>query len=202
MSTEISLAGWPLVLRLDPVVEKLTDRQFFEFCRINRDWRIERTSQGEVLAMPPAGGESGRRGALLIRRLGNWAEADGTGVVFDSSTGFRLPSGAIRSPDAAWVRRERWESLAAEDREDFLPLCPDFVVELRSRTDRLAAIQEKMQEYLANGAQLGWLIDPTQRKVYVYRPGQEFETHANPAAISGEPVLKSFTLELREIWTD
>jgi Uma2 family endonuclease len=179
----------------------MTDEEFFDFCQMNREWRIERTAEGELIIMPPAGGETGKRNSQLNRLLGNWAEEDGGGVVFDSSTGFELPNGAKRSPDAAWVRRSRWEALTPEQRRKFPPLCPDFVVELRSRSDPLEPLQEKLEEYLANGAELGWLIDPEERKVYVYRPGAEPVCLDSPDRIAGDPVLPGFVLDLRRIWT-
>ena len=185
---------------LDARALGLTDEQFFLLCQANRDLRLEMTSEGEIVIMPPTGTDTGRRNAKLTQRLCNWAEVDGTGECFDSSTVFTLPNGAKRSPDASWVRRERYEALTTEEREVFAPLCPDFVAELRSKTDRLAALKEKLAEYVANGAQLGWLIDPPERKVYVYRPGAEVEALDAPETVAGDPVLPGFTLELREIW--
>lgn len=189
----------PLVVQLRPVVE-MTEDQFFEFCQLNRDLRIERNAKGELIIMPPTGGQTGQRNVEITIQLGQWAKRDGTGVTFDSSTGFRLPGGAVRSPDGSWVRRSRLESLTDEQRRKFVPLCPEFVIELRSPTDSLSATREKMQEYLENGAQLGWLIDPEQRRVYVYRPGAPAEELDGPDTISGDPVLAGFTLDLREVW--
>ncbi len=150
--------------------------------------------------MPPAGSETGRRNNKLAVRVGTWAEADGTGVAFDSSAGFILPNGAIRSPDASWVKKERWEALSKNQQEGFAPLCPDFVVELRSPTDRLVDLHSKMQEYIDNGAHLGWLIDPIDKRAYVYRPGQPVESLDNPATLSGDPVLPGFVLPVHELW--
>jgi Uma2 family endonuclease len=189
----------PLLLRLAPVIE-MSDRQFFELCQLNRDLRIERTSQGDLMIMPPTGGETGRMNFELTSLFSYWVHADGTGVGFDSSTGFTLPNGAKRSPDLAWIKRSRWEALTQEQREEFPPLCPDFVLELRSPSDALATVQAKMREYLDNGAQLGWLIDPIEKKVYVYRPQVPVECLDNPATISGEPVLPGFILELGKVW--
>jgi len=189
----------PLVLRLEPVID-MSDVQFFEICQLNRDLRLERTSQGDLVIMPPTGGETGRTNFKLTQVFGNWVDADGTGVGFDSSTGFTLPNGATRSPDLAWVRRERWEALTPEQRQQFPPLCPDFVLELRSPSDALKYVQAKMQEYLDNGAQLGWLIDPVAKKVYVYRPQVPVECLDNPQTLSGDPVLPGFVLELCEVW--
>ena len=198
-NAQILAEGFPIIMYLRPVVE-MTDDQFFEFCQINRDLRIERAAQGELLIMPPTGGETGERNAEISMQLRLWAKRDGTGTTFDSSSGFILPNGATRSPDAAWITRSRLTALSAEQRKKFLPLCPDFVVELRSPTDNLTALQAKMQEYLDNGAQLGWLIDPEQRRVYVYRPQIPAEILENPETISGDPILSGFTLDLREIW--
>lgn len=201
MSVESSLASaWPVVLQLGPVTHKMTDHEFFEFCQLNRDWQIEQTSEGDLIIMPPTTGTTGKANASLTMLLGVWAEADGKGVVFDSSSGFRLPNGATRSPDSAWVRRERWEALTRQQQEEFPPLCPDFVVELRSPSDTLRALQSKMEEYLANGASLGWLIDPIEKKVHVYRPAAEACCLDHPAAVSGDPVLPGFVLELPRLW--
>ncbi len=188
-----------LVLNLEPALH-MTEDQFFELCQINRDLRIERNAFGELIIMPPAGGETGKQNAEIAIQLGVWAKRDGEGTTFDSSTGFRLPNGAVRSPDAAWVRHTRWEGLTPEERKKFIPLCPDFVIELRSPTDSLSALQEKMRDYLDNGAQLGWLIDPEQRRVYVYRPQAPVQVLENPEAVSGDPVLAGFALDMREIW--
>ena len=190
----------PLVLHFEAVLRKLDDDDFFEFCQANRDVRIERTKNGDLIIMPPTGGKTGGRNFYLTAKFGVWVEADGTGKGFDSSTGFTLPNGAERSPDVAWVRRERWDALTAKEQERFPPLCPDFVVELRSRTDSLAALQQKMQEYIENGAQLGWLIDPAARKVYLYRPGAPVEQLDNPEHISGDPLLPGFVLNLAPLW--
>jgi Uma2 family endonuclease len=189
----------PLVLRLTPVIG-MSDEQFFELCQLNRDLRLERTSQGDLVIMPPTGGETGRTNFELTVLFGHWVHADGSGVGFDSSTGFTLPNGAKRSPDLAWVKRTRWEALTPEQRKVFAPLCPDFVLELRSPSDALEYVQAKMQEYLDNGARLGWLIDPIERKVYIYRPQAPVECLDNPQAISGEPVLPGFVLELGRVW--
>jgi len=190
----------PLVLHFGQFLQQMSDDEFFEFCQRHPDLRLERTSEGDLIIMPPTGGETGRRNFTLAGLFFNWVEADGTGEGFDSSTIFKLPNGAERSPDVAWVRRERWEALTPEERRKFPPLCPDFVIELRSDTDRLRTLQEKMQEYLDNGAQLGWLLDPLERKVWVYRPGAEVRCFNHPARVSGEPVLPGFVLQLERIW--
>ena len=189
----------PLVLHFRPAV-KMTEDQFFEFCQINRFWRIERTAQEDILIMSPVGGEGSSRNAGLSAQLWAWAEQDGTGVAFESSAGFTLPNGATRSPDAAWVRKSRLRNVSAEQKEKFLPLCPDFVVELRSATDRLPTLKAKMQEYIENGALLGWLIDPRPRQVYVFRPHTEAERLEEPDTLSGAPELPGFVLDLRRIW--
>ena len=201
MSTDVRFAEpQPVILHLGPILQKVSDQEFFEFCQLNPDWRIERTSEGELVVMPPTGGRTGRRNFTLVGAFGVWVEADGTGIGFDSSTGFTLPNGAKRSPDLAWVKRARWEALTAEEQEEFPPLCPDFVVELRSRSDTLGTLQEKMEEYIANGAQLGWLIDPREKKVYVYRPHTEVCCLDDPETVSGEPVLPGFALHVRKLW--
>jgi Uma2 family endonuclease len=182
------------------VLPQLTSEQLFELCRANPELRVERTSQGEIVIMPPTGGETGHRNAAILTQLTNWAWADGTGVTFDSSTGFDLPDGATRSPDAAWVRKSRLRDLTDEQKEKFLPLCPDFVVELRSPSDPLPPLLEKMREYVANGAELGWLLDARRRKVFVFRPGAPAEELDNPESLSGEPLLPGFSLQLARVW--
>lgn len=189
-----------VALRLGPLTAKITDDDFFEFCQLNRGWRIERTSNGEVIAMPPVGGSSGNVAFNLGGAFWAWAESDGSGVGFSPSTGFILPNGAERSPDLAWVVRSRWDALTPEQQERFPPLCPDFVAEIRSRTDSLADLQAKMVEYLDNGARLGWLIDPRERTVYVYRPGVPVERIENPATVSGDPVLPGCVLPIERLW--
>ncbi len=189
----------PLLVHLQPVLE-MTEDQFFDFCQINRDLRIERNAMGELIIMPPTGGEIGERNAEINMQLRQWAKRDGAGTTFDSSTGFRLPNKAVRSPDGSWVSKARLEPLTGEQRRKFIPLCPDFVIELRSPTDSLSVTQDKMQEYLDNGAQLGWLIDPQRKQVDLYRPGVQVEVLKNPQAVSGDPILSGFTLDLQEIW--
>ncbi|MGE0679874.1 MAG: Uma2 family endonuclease [Candidatus Binatia bacterium] len=188
-------------LQLRPVVNMSHD-EFFEFCQLNRKLRIERTAEGNLIIMPPAGGETGHQNILIATFLTNWALQDDTGVAFDSSTGFTLPNGATRSPDAAWVRRTRLASLTPAQKKKFLPLCPDFVIELRSPSDNLKTVQEKMQEYIANGAQLGFLLDPLERRVYLYRPGAPVVCLENPTTVSGDPELSGFTLDLTRIWEE
>ena len=190
----------PLILHLGPLLRKMSDHEFFEFCQLNQDLRIERTSEGDLIIMPPTGGETGRHNFILTVIFGEWVARDGTGIGFDSSTGFTLPNGAKRSPDLAWVKRARWESLTEAEQEEFPPLCPDFVVELRSRSDALETLQAKMQEYLTNGAQLGWLLDPHEKKIYIYRPSAEVCCLEDPETLSGEPVLPGFVMDLRWLW--
>lgn len=179
----------------------VTPKQFEELAAANPDLRLERTAQGELIVNPPTGGESGQRNFSLTGQLSKWFEAnEDLGEGFDSSTGFILPNGATRSPDASWVSRQRWEALSTHQRRGFVPLCPDFVVELRSETDSLAKLQEKMQEYLDNGARVGWLIDPQNQRVAIYRPGQEIQVLEHPIELSAEEVLPGFVLNLRRIW--
>ena len=182
-----------------PAAVKLTDEQFYQLSLANRDLRLERTASGEVIVMPPTGGGTGKRNSDLNIQLGLWNRETKLGFVFDSSTGFKLPNGATRSPDAAWVKRDRWDSLTLEQQEQFPPLCPDFVVELQSPSDALADARLKMQEYLENGVQLGWLIAPKIRQVEIYRPNRELEIVQSPAILSGEEVLTGFVLDLTEI---
>jgi Uma2 family endonuclease len=187
-----------LVLNLQPTLQ-LTEEEFEQICRVNRDLRLERTAKGELIVMPPTGGETGRRNLGLAAQLWNWSQSNSLGIAFDSSTGFTLPNGAIRSPDASWVALERWQALTPLQRRKFIPLCPDFAIELLSPTDELRDTQAKMQEYLANGLRLGWLINPDSKQVEIYRPGQPVEILQNPASLSGENVLPGFALNLSGI---
>ena len=195
----VSPEGAVVSLKLRPVVS-LNDEQFFEFCQLNRDLRIERTAGGGITVMPPTGGDTSDRNAEITMQLRLWAKQDGRGVAFDSSGGFVLPNRAILSPDASWVARGRLDDLTSEQRAKFLPLCPDFVIELRSPSDGLAVLQEKMQEFVANGARLGWLIDPRERQVSVYRPASPVRVLRQPETVSGEPLLPGFSLEMSAIW--
>ncbi|WP_341526457.1 Uma2 family endonuclease [Nostoc sp. UHCC 0302] len=184
-----------VVLNLDPIVH-LTDEQFYQLCMANKDLNLEQSATGELIIVPPVGGESGNQEANLITDLNIWNRQTKLGIVFSSSTIFRLPNGAKRSPDAAWVKLERWEALTAEERKKFPPLTPDFVIELRSQSDRLKPLQDKMQEYLENGLRLGWLINSQDTQVEIYRPGQPVEVIQTPALFSGEEVLPGFELQL------
>ena len=190
----------PPVVQLNFESIRLTDEQFYQLCKDNPEARLELTADGELIAMPPTGAETGARNMKLSHRLQSWSEKDGRGIAFDSSTGFALPNGAKRSPDASWLSVERWDPLSDEEQEGFAPLCPDFVVELRSPTDRLRILKRKMAEYIDNGAGLGWLIDPVEKCVHVYRSGHPDECLENPAEVSGEPILPGFTLRLKDIW--
>ncbi len=189
----------PIVLKLSPLIE-LTEEQFAQFCGLNSELHIERTATGELEIMAPAIGFTGGKELEIARQLGNWTRQDGSGAAFGPSMGYTLPNGAIRSPDASWIPRSRREELTPEDHNRFIPICPDFVIELRSDTDRLNTLQAKMEEYIQNGARLGWLIDPRNRRVYIYRPEAEVEMLENPGSVSGAPILPGFTLELTEIW--
>lgn len=161
--------------------------------------KFERTAIGELVIMSPTGGETGDRNRKFTQRLGNWTDADNTGLSFDSSTGFKLPNGAERSPDAAWVSLDRWEALTPEQRRKFPPLAPDFVVELRSATDDLDTLQAKLREYIDNGVRLGWLLNPQDQQVEIYRPGQAVEVLQSPNRLLGETVLPGFILDLSHI---
>ena len=183
-----------------PQTWKMSQEQFAELAQINQDVRLELTAKGELIIMPPTGGETGNRNFDLTGQIWLWNSQKRLGKAFDSSTGFVLPNGANRSPDASWIRMERWEALTPEQRKKLLPLCPDFAVELVSESDRLSKTQEKMQEYLENGLRLGWLIEPKNKIVEIYRPNQAVEVLEFPLTLSGEDVLPDFTLSLAEIW--
>jgi Uma2 family endonuclease len=178
----------------------MTREEFYEFCLANRDLRIERTATGEVIVMPPAFSDTGNRNFNLAVQLGIWAEKDGTGLGFDSSAGFTLPNGATRSPDASWIRAEKWNTLTEVEKASFAPICPDFVIELRSKSDTLKGLQAKMEEYIENGVSLGWLIDRKNRTVHIYRLNQEPQILENPESISGDPELFGFQLPMTKIW--
>lgn len=188
-----------LPIRLRPA-RRLSDDALFELCQRNRDLKIERTSNGEIVVARPAGGETGRRNFELIGQLGAWVHRDGTGVGFDSSTGFLLPNGAERSPDMAWVKRSRWAELSAIQRKRFVPLCPDFVMELKSPSESIDELKAKMVEYQRCGAALGWLIDPDAARVWVYRPGHRPRLFRRPRTLAGDPVLRGLVIDLQPIW--
>lgn len=186
-----------ITLNLDPLTH-LTSEQFYALCMANRDVMMERSPNGELIIMSPIGGISGEREADYIFELVRWNRQTGLGVVFSSSTIFSLPGGGDRSPDAAWVTRDRWAALTTEEQEKFPPLCPDFVIELRSRTDRFRPLQDKMQEYLDSGLRLGWLINPQDQTVEIYRFGQSVDIQPFPVHLSGEEVLPEFTMRVNE----
>ncbi len=177
----------------------LTDAQFWQLCQQNREYRFEMNDRGDLIIMSPTGSDTGRRNIKITTQLEIWNSKYKLGIAFDSSTGFKLPNGAKRSPDASWIELTRWNSLTTEEQEQFAPICPDFVVELRSKTDGLKPLQEKMQEYLDNGAKLGWLIDRQNQQVEIYRCNQQVEIMKAPSSLSGEKVLPNFTLDLTEI---
>ena len=181
---------------------QVTPTQFEALAMANRDLRLERSATGDLIVNPPTGWETGERNLSLTGQLYRWYEEhDNLGKAFDSSTGFTLPNGAIRSPDASWLSRERWETISPDDKGTFALICPDFVVELRSASDSLQSLRAKMQEYLDNGAKLGWLIDPQHRQVEIYRQGQPVETVVDPAELSGDSLLPGFVLNLRRIFS-
>ena len=188
-----------LTLNLHSAIE-LTDERLEQICQSNRDLRFERTSNGELVVMSPAGSETGRQNMGLSGQLWLWNRQVRLGVGFDSSAGFKLPNGAIPSPDASWIKQERWDTLNASQKRKFAPICPDFVVELCSKSDRLVEVQAKMQEYLDNGTRLGWLIDPESKQVQIYRQNQTIEVQNAPNSLSGEDILPGFELDLQEIW--
>ena len=188
-----------ITLDLNPII-KLTEEQFYQLCQENSDLKLERNAKGELIVMPPTGGETGKSNSNVNLQLGVWNEQTQLGEVFDSSTGFTLPNKANRSPDASWVEKSRWEALTPEQREKFIPLCPDFVIEILSPSDSLSKTQEKMQEYIDNGCRLGWLIKRKKQEVEIYRPGKEAELLKSPQTLSGEDVLPGFTLNLQRIW--
>ena len=188
-----------ITLELQPIIN-LTDEQYYQLCRNNPDIKLERNAKGQLIVMPPTGGNTGRRNLKISGQLAVWEEQNpDLGVAFDSSTEFKLPRGGDRSPDAAWVKMERWEALTEEEQDTFPPICPDFVIELRSPSDRLALLQAKMQEYIDSGLRLGWLIDPKTRQVEIYRPNQDVELLENPLALSGEDVLPGFVLDISAV---
>lgn len=187
------------VLQFSPFIE-MSDEQFFDFCQVNRDLRIERNAEGEIIIMPPTGWETGDKNSEINYQLREWTKQDGRGKCADSSAGYKMPNGAIMSPDASWISNERLEKVSPDKRKKYLPLAPDFVIELRSESDSLSKLKEKMQEYIENGVSLGWLIDPVNKRVYIYHPNSEIEILENPTGISGVGILQEFTLNLKEIF--
>ncbi len=190
----------PPVLELNVQSVRLTDEQFERLCWDNPDLRFELTSRGELIIMPPTSLKTGWRNSILTQRLTEWAQKDGSGLSFDSSTLFTLPDGSKRSPDASWIRRERVEKLSPEEQDRFAMIAPDFVIELRSPSDRWSMLEEKMLDYMSNGVRLALLIDPMAHRVFIYRPDKPVETLENPESVSCEPELPGFTLNGQEIW--
>ena len=186
-------------IRLKINTKAWTDDEYFDFCQQNQDLRIETTKDGDLIIMPPTGAETSVKTSEIIIQLGIWARINKKGKVFDSNTEFKLPSGAKKSPDASWILKDRYNALTKNEREGFPPICPDFVVELRSKSDRLKPIQDKMAEFIENGVRLGWLIDPYKKQVHIYRKNGEIEILENPKTVSGEDVLEGFELDLEEI---
>lgn len=199
---QIPSTSQPLEVDLSAIVPKtnMSDEQFYEFCRTNQNLRIERLATGEVIVMPPAFSDTGNRNAKILYQVMAWAEKDGTGETFDSSTGFTLPNGSTKSPDVSWIRLERWEQLSDDQKASFAPICPDFVVELRSSSDSLQRLQEKMVEYLENGVQLGLLVDRKNQTVHLYRPRRSPEILENPDIVNCAPELAGFALKMTRIW--
>jgi Uma2 family endonuclease len=189
-----------VALKLRPTLQ-LTDAVFEQLCRQNPDLRLERTAQGELIAMAPAGSETGYQNLSLSAQLWQWNQQTKLGLTFDSSAGFTLPNSAIRSPDAAWITQSRWNALTPEQRRRFAPLCPDFVLELKSPSDELSTLQAKLQEYIDNGAKLGWLVDPDACQVYCYCPGQTLQVYDRPENLSGDPILPNFRMDFTLIWS-
>lgn len=199
--TQIAVRSEPVPINLEVgSALRLSDERLFQLCARNPELRIERTGEGDLIVMTPTGGESSHRNLRISTALALWADEDGTGTAFDSSAGFLLPNGAMRSPDASWVLNSRLAKLRPEQKRGFIPLCPDFVVELKPPTDRLPDLQAKMEEYRANGLRLGWLIDPEAQRVHVYRPGREVESMDRPNELRGDPELRSLLVDSRRIW--
>ena len=192
----------PIKVNLSSIVPppKMTEELFYAFCQVNRDLRIERSAAGEVIIMPPACSDTGNRNLRIAQQLANWADQDGTGEVFDSSAGFTLPNGAVRSPDVAWVRLDRWHRLSNQQKASFAPICPDFVIELRSASDPLSSLQEKMQEYRDSGVRLGIMIDRQSKSVYCYRSMASVEILEYPSEVNCSPELNGFSLKMQRIW--
>jgi Uma2 family endonuclease len=188
-----------LTLNLNSVI-KLTREQFYQLCQENPALKLERNAQGELIIMPPTGGETGKSNSTINAQIWFWNDQNHLGEVFDSSTGFTLPSGADRSPDVSWVEKSRWDTLTKEQKEKFVPLCPDFVIEILSPNDSLKQTQNKMQEYIENGCRLGWLINRKKQEVEIYRPKEGVEVVKSPQTLDGESVLPGFVLNMQRIW--
>lgn len=189
----------PLIIP-ESVKLTVTHEQFIELAIANSELNLERAATGELIVMPPTGSETGQKNSDINGQLWLWNRQTKLGKTFDSSTGFHLPNGADRSPDAAWIRQERWDQLSSEQKQTFAPISPDFVLELRSKTDSLESLQKKMQEYINNGVRLGWLIDRKRQVVEIYRQNQQIEILEQPMSLSGEDILPGFILDLTEVW--
>ena len=198
----VSVVEMETTLKFDfgSVLKRMSDEEFLEFSRRNEGWRVEMNKDGDLEIMPGTGGKTGRRNNRISRRLDEWAEKEGGGVTFNSETVFNLKNGARRMPDASWLSNEKWNSLSETEQEKPIPFAPDFALELRSPSDSIKKLQAKMREYIENGVQIGWLIDPNTKRVYIYRPNAQTEVLENPKEVSGEPLLKGFVLNLQEIW--
>ena len=198
LQSETMKPSMNLLLNVESV--GLTPDQFYRLCSDNPELRLELTARKEIVIMPPAGPESGAWNFNVNTQLGEWIKKDGRGIGFDSSAGFTLPNGAVRAPDAAWVLREKWDALTKEERMKFAPVVPNFVIEIRSQSEALRQQKSKMEEYLAAGAELGWLIDPFDRKVHIYRQSEQPKVLEDPASVSGDPELPGFVLDLTQVW--
>jgi Uma2 family endonuclease len=197
MNLALSQSELPVCLRFE---RPMTDEEFLRFCAANEPMRVEREANGEIVVMSPAGFGTGRINSRITRCLDEWAEADGRGAVTDSNAGYALPDGSVRAPDAAWISMRRLESLSEEQKTGFPPVCPEFVIELRSPSDKLPDLQEKMKQWIANGVEVGWLIDPKEKSVTIYRPGEQPEVLAQPTSVQGTGPIAGFELVLARIW--
>jgi Uma2 family endonuclease len=194
-----ALTEMPLPLRFRPE-KPMSDEDLMRFSAANDALRVERDANGEILVMTPAGSKTSRMNSRITRLLDEWAETDGRGIAFDSNGGFNLPDGSVRAADAAWVHKSRWDALSDADQARFSPICPDFIIELRSPNDSLTELKQKMEQWLANGVQLGWLIDPEDKTVSIYRPGEQPEILAHPTSVLGKGVMGGFELVMARIW--
>ena len=198
--TQVNLSQ-TIAVNIPPILTlKVTHEQFIELARVNEDLQLERTATGDLIIMPPTGSDTGKRNFEIAGQIWLWNRQTKLGVAFDSSSGFHLPNGADRSPDAAWVRQDRWDALTREQQDGFAPICPDFVLELRSKNDNMEPQRVKMREYIENGARLAWLIERKNKKVEIYWPGQDVQVLDHPTTLSGEDVLPGFVLDLTEVW--
>ena len=194
-----ALAEMPLPLRFRPETP-MSDEELMRFCAANDAVRVERDANGEILVITPAGSKTSRMNSRITRLLDEWAEEDGRGISFDSNGGFTLPDGSMRAADAAWVALPRWNALSDADQSRYAPLCPDFVIELRSPSDSFPELEEKMEQWIANGAQLAWLVDPIEQAVSIYRPGESPEVLHQPTSVQGSGVMAGFELVMARIW--